>query len=81
MINETEVEAKEGMAKTIAALEVTYQRIRTGRANPSLLDSIEVEYYGNPTPLKQVCNISVENAKTLSISPWEKDMVLSLIHI
>ena len=41
MINETEVEAKEGMAKTIAALEVTYQRIRTGRANPSLLDSIE----------------------------------------
>ena len=78
MINETEVEAKEGMAKTIAALEVTYQRIRTGRANPSLLDSIEVDYYGNPTPLKQVCNISVENAKTLSISPWEKDMVVPI---
>ena len=78
MINETEVEAKEGMAKTIAALEVTYQRIRTGRANPSLLDSIEVDYYGNPTPLKQVCNVSVENAKTLSISPWEKDMVVPI---
>ena len=78
MINETEVEAKEGMAKTIAALEVTYQRIRTGRANPSLLDSIEVDYYGNPTPLKQVCNISVETAKTLSISPWEKDMVVPI---
>ena len=59
MINETEVEAKEGMAKTISALEITYQRIRTGRANPSLLDSIEVDYYGNATPLKQVCNISV----------------------
>ena len=76
MIVETEAEAKEGMAKTISALEVTFQRIRTGRANPSLLDSIEVDYYGNPTPLKQVCNIAVENAKTLSISPWEKDMVI-----
>ena len=69
MIVETETEAKEGMAKTISALEVTFQRIRTVRANSSLLDSIEVDYYGNPTPLKQVCNIAVENAKTLSISP------------
>ena len=78
MIIETEAEAKEGMAKTISALEVTFQRIRTGRANSSLLDSIEVDYYGNPTPLKQVCNIAVENAKTLSISPWEKDMVIPI---
>ena len=83
MIVEIEAETKDGMKKTISALEVTFQRIRTGRANPSLLDSIEVDYYGNPTPLKQVCNITVENAKTLSISPWEKDMVVSdfLIHI
>ena len=78
MIIEIEAETKEGMKKTISALEVTFQRIRTGRANPSLLDSIEVDYYGNPTPLKQVCNITVENAKTLSISPWEKDMVVPI---
>ena len=74
----TENEAKEGMAKTIAALEETFQRIRTGRANPALLDSIEVDYYGNLTPLKQVGNVTVENAKTLTISPWEKDMVISI---
>jgi ribosome recycling factor len=78
MINETEQEAKEGMAKTIAALEESFQRIRTGRANPALLDSIEVDYYGNLTPLKQVGNVSVENAKTLTISPWEKDMVIPI---
>ncbi|MFL2754148.1 MAG: ribosome recycling factor [Gammaproteobacteria bacterium] len=78
MIIETENEAKEGMAKTIAALEETFQRIRTGRANPALLDSIEVDYYGNLTPLKQVGNVTVENAKTLTISPWEKDMVISI---
>jgi ribosome recycling factor len=78
MINETELEAKEGMAKTIAALEESFQRIRTGRANPALLDSIEVDYYGNLTPLKQVGNVSVENAKTLTISPWEKDMVIPI---
>ena len=78
MINETELEAKEGMAKTIAALEESFQRIRTGRANPALLDSIEIDYYGNLTPLKQVGNVSVENAKTLTISPWEKDMVIPI---
>ena len=78
MIIETENEAKEGMAKTIAALEETFQRIRTGRANPALLDSIEVDYYGNLTPLKQVGNVTVENDKTLTISPWEKDMVISI---
>ena len=78
MIIETENEAKEGMAKTIAALEETFQRIRTGRANPALLDSIEVDYYGNLTPLKQVENVTVENAKTLTISPWEKDMVIPI---
>jgi len=78
MIVEIEAETKDGMKKTISALEATFQRIRTGRANPSLLDSIEVDYYGNLTPLKQVCNITVENAKTLSISPWEKDMVVPI---
>ena len=63
------------MAKTLEALESSFKRIRTGRANISLLDSIEIDYYGNKTPLNQVSNISIEDAKTLAIVPWEKDNV------
>ena len=75
MIDEIRDEAKIGMLKTLEALENSLKRIRTGRANTSLLDSIEIDYYGNSTPLKQVSNISVEDAKTLAIIPWEKDNV------
>ena len=75
MIEEIQLDAKEGMAKTLEALESYFKRIRTGRANISLLDSIEIDYYGNKTPLNQVSNISIEDAKTLAIVPWEKDNV------
>ena len=75
MIEEIQLDAKEGMAKTLEALESSFKRIRTSRANISLLDSIEIDYYGNKTPLNQVSNISVEDAKTLAIVPWEKDNV------
>ena len=75
MIEDIQLDAKEGMAKTIEALESSFKRIRTGRANISLLDSIEIDYYGNKTPLNQVSNISIEDAKTLAIVPWEKDNV------
>ena len=75
MIEDIQQDAKEGMAKTLEALESSFKRIRTGRANISLLDSIEIEYYGNKTPLNQVSNISIEDAKTLAIVPWEKDNV------
>ena len=75
MIDEIRDEAKIGMLKTLGALETSLKRIRTGRANTSLLDSIEIDYYGNSTPLKQVSNISVEDAKTLAIIPWENDNV------
>jgi ribosome recycling factor len=75
MIEDIQLDAKEGMAKTLEALESSFKRIRTGRANISLLDSIEIDYYGNKTPLNQVSNISVEDAKTLAIVPWEKDNV------
>lgn len=51
------------------------QKIRTGRAHPSLLDHLSVSYYGNDTPLKQVANVSVEDSRTLVVTPWEKDMV------
>ena len=76
MIEDIQLDAKEGMAKTLEALESSFKRIRTGRANISLLDSIEIDYYGNKTPLNQVSNISIEDAKTLAIVPWEKDNVL-----
>ena len=63
------------MEKSILSLESSLQKIRTGRANPSLLDAIQIDYYGNMTPLSQVSNISVQDAKTLLISPWEKNLV------
>ena len=75
MIEDIQLDAREGLAKTLEALESSFKRIRTGRANISLLDSIEIDYYGNKTPLNQVSNISIEDAKTLAIVPWEKDNV------
>ena len=75
MIDDTLEDAKKGMSRTLEALETAFKRIRTGRANTSLLDAIEIDYYGNLTPLKQVSNISIEDAKTLTIVPWEKDNV------
>ena len=78
MIDETKSEAEEQMNKTISSLEKKLSRIRTGRANPSILDSLEIEYYGSNTPINQMCNISVEDARTLSIVPWEKDQVQNI---
>lgn len=56
-------------------LQHAFAKIRTGRANPSLLDTVFVEYYGAPTPLNQVASVSVEDARTLAVSPWEKPLV------
>jgi len=78
MIDETKSETEEQMDKTILSLEKKLQRIRTGRANPSLLESVEVDYYGSNTPISQMSNISVEDARTLSIVPWEKDQVQNI---
>lgn len=75
MIEEIKQETLERMEKSISSLESSLQKIRTGRANPSLLDAIQIDYYGNMTPLSQVSNISVQDAKTLLISPWEKNLV------
>jgi len=66
------------MKKTISSLEKKLLRIRTGRANPSLLESVEVEYYGSNTPINQMSNISVEDARSLTIVPWEKDQVQNI---
>jgi ribosome recycling factor len=75
MIEEIKKDANERMGKSLEVLGGTFARIRTGRANPGLLDGIEVEYYGNPTPLNQVASVTVEDARTLVISPWEKNLI------
>ena len=75
MIDEILEDAEDRMSKSVDALSVSLAKIRTGRAHPSLLEHITVEYYGAETPLNQVANVSVEDARTLSITLWEKDMV------
>ncbi len=63
------------MKKAIAHLEVEISKIRAGKATPQILDGIYVDYYGNPTPLSQVANVMVADARTLNIQPWEKNML------
>jgi ribosome recycling factor len=63
------------MNKAITHLETELTKIRAGKANPQIVDGIVVDYYGNPTPINQVGNISVMDARTLSIQPWEKNML------
>jgi len=75
LIKEIEQDANERMGKTLDSLSGALARIRTGRANPSLLDTIEIDYYGSPTPLSQAASVSVEDARTLAISPWEKNLI------
>ena len=68
-------DAAERMQKSLAALEEAFKRIRTGRAHPGLLDSVVVSYYGTDTPLRQLANVTVEEGRSLVISPWEKQLV------
>ena len=75
MINDIKNEARERMEKSLEALTHNFNKIRTGRAHPSLLDGVRVEYYGAETPLSQMANISVEDARTLSLTPWDKSVV------
>ena len=67
--------AEDHMKKAITHLETELTKIRAGKANPQILDGIVVDYYGSPTPISQVGNISVMDARTLSIQPWEKNML------
>ena len=66
---------EENMTKTIESLQKEYTTIRAGRANPHILDRITVLYYGTPTPLQQVANITVPEARTIMISPWESSLI------
>ena len=78
MISDIQQDATARMGKSIEALKHEFSKIRTGRAHPSLLDQITVSYYGNESSLSQVANIAVEDARTLTITPWEKTMVQAI---
>ena len=67
--------AEEAMGKGITHLEIALQAIRTGKASPSILSQIKIDYYGTPTPLPNVANVSTQDAQTLSVQPWEKNLV------
>lgn len=75
MINEIKAEAEKKMQKSLESLDSAFKKIRTGRANPSILDSVMVSYYGQPTPLKQVASVNTEDNRTLTVTPWEKNLV------
>lgn len=68
-------QAETRMKKTVQTLQDGLAKLRTGRAHPSLLDTVRVEYYNQMVTLNQVANVAVENARTLTVTPWEKDMV------
>ena len=75
MIDEILTDAKVRMGKSVESLRTELTKIRTGRAHPSLLDQIVVDYYGTDTPINQVANVTVEDSRTLAVAPWEKQMV------
>lgn len=75
MIDAIKKDAKERMDKSLEALRGAFNKIRTGRAHPSILDGVRVDYYGSEVPLSQVANINMEDNRTLIVIPWEKNMV------
>ena len=75
MIDDIKKDVSDRMSKSVDALRTELTKVRTGRAHPSLLDHLTVSYYGTATPLNQVAAVSVEDARTLSIQPWEQPMV------
>lgn len=75
MIDEIELDAEERMEKSISALKSQFSKIRTGRAHPSLLDSINVNYYGADTPLRQVANVIAEDNRTLALTVFDKSAI------
>ena len=75
MIDEIIADAEERMQKSVVSLEEAFKKIRTGRAHPSILDSMMVSYYGTDTSLSQLANVNVEEGRSLLISPWEKQLI------
>jgi ribosome recycling factor len=75
MLDDIKKDADERMAKSVDSLRHELKKLRTGRAHTSLLDHITVEYYGNTVPLNQVAGLGVEDARTITVTPWERQMV------
>lgn len=75
MINDIIKTTEQRMAKTVESLKTEFSKVRTGRANAGILDHVMVPYYGNDMPLNQVANVTASDARTLTVSPWEKNMV------
>ncbi len=70
--------ADEKMGKTVSHLETEFSEVRAGRANPAVLDKVRVDYYGSPTPVNQVAAVSVTEARTLTIQPWDKTLLKAI---
>ena len=75
MIADLKKSAEQKMQKTVEALKHDYQKVRTGRAHTGLLDHIQVDYYGSMMPINQVANVTLADARTIAVQPWEKKMV------
>ena len=75
VIEELKKDADERMAKSVASLSQSLTKLRTGRAHPSLIEHLMVSYYGADTPITQVANVSVDDARTLSVTPWEQSVI------
>ncbi len=78
MIDKIRADAEARMRKSIESLKQELSKLRTGRAHTSLLDHITVDYYGTPTPINQVANVTVADARTLTVVPWDKSMVAAV---
>jgi ribosome recycling factor len=78
MLDDIKKDARERMTKCVQTFQADMRKLRTGRAHPSLIEHLKVDYYGNDTPLNQVANIAVEDGRTLVVSPWEKTMVQAI---
>ena len=78
MITEIQNDARVRMSKSLENLRHELAKIRTGRAHPSLLEHVHVDYYGSEVPISQAANVTVEDARTLSVTPWEKTMVQAI---
>lgn len=75
MINEIKKTTEQKMLKSIEALKHDLAKVRTGRAHPGILDHVQVDYYGSPVPINQVANITLIDARTIGVQPWEKPMI------
>ncbi len=78
MLDDLKKDATARMQKCVQSFQSELKKLRTGRAHPSLIEHLKVDYYGAEVPLQQVANISIEDARTLVVSPWEKNMVAAI---